>query len=72
MLTRIKRLSDDKVIGSYVETSDIWSTIQQVVNDEWPCWPEDDIDTRENSELEREEITVRGEVVAYLEYGELS
>jgi len=68
MLTRIVRITDDKVIGSYVETSDVWKNIQQVVNDEWPCWPEDDIDTRENFELEREEITVRGEPVAYLEY----
>ena len=72
MLTRIVRITDDKVIGSYVETSDAWGMIQQVVNDEWPCWPEDDIDTRENAELEREEILVKGTAVAYLQYGGLS
>lgn len=67
MMTRIRRISDNKIIGSYVETSDAWSLIQQVVGDEWPCWPTD-IDTRENPELEREEITVKDNPVAYLEY----
>ena len=67
MLTRIVRISDNKTIGSYVETSDIWSTIQQVVSDDFACW-KTDVDTFENTELEREEITVRGEPVAYLEY----
>ena len=71
MLTRIVRIADNKTIGSYVETSDAWGMIQQVVNDEWPCWPEDDIDTRETDDGE-ELILVRGVPVARLEYGGLS
>ena len=66
MLTRIQRLSDNKTIGSYSETSDSWSLIQQVVNDEWPCWP-DDIDTQEQEDGE-ELILVRGVPVAKLAY----
>jgi len=65
MLTRIRRLSDDKSIGSYVETSDAWGQITEVVNEEWPCWP-DDIDLRERDDG-TEEILVRNRPVAYLQ-----
>ena len=65
MLTRIRRLSDDKAIGSYNDTSDAWGQIIEVVNEEWPCWP-DDVDLRERDDG-TEEILVRGRVVAYLD-----
>jgi hypothetical protein len=64
MLTRVRRLSDNKAIGSYVETSDAWNQITEIVNEEWPCWP-DDIDVRERQDG-NEEILVRGRPVAYL------
>ena len=57
MLTRIRRLSDDKAIGSYNDTSDAWGQIMEVVNEEWPCWP-DDVDLRERDDG-TEEILVR-------------
>jgi len=65
MLTRIRRLSDDRTIGCYVETSDAWGQIMEVVNEEWPCWP-DDIDLRERDDG-TEEILVRNRPVAYLQ-----
>ena len=52
-------------LGSYVETSDAWGQIIEVVNEEWPCWP-DDIDLRERDDG-TEEILVRNRPVAYLQ-----
>ena len=65
MLTRIRRLSDNKTIGSYSETSDAWGQIMEVVNEEWPCWPHD-VDLRERDDG-TEEILVRNRPVAYLQ-----
>ena len=62
MLTRIRRLSDNRTIGSYNETSDAWGRIMETVNEEWPCWPDEvDIRTRDDG---TEKILVRGRVVA--------
>ena len=65
MLTRIRRISDDKTIGSYYTTSDAWGHITELVNQEWPCSP-DGIDLRERDDG-IEEILVRNQPVAYLQ-----
>ena len=43
MLTRIRRLSDDRTIGSYNETSDAWN--MEVVNEEG-CWSDESTSAR--------------------------
>jgi hypothetical protein len=65
MLTRIRRLSDDRTIGSFYATSGAWGHIVEAVNEEWPCWP-DDIDLREREDG-TEEILVRDRPMAYLQ-----
>ncbi len=66
MLTRIRRLCDGKTIGSYDMTNgDHWGTIMEIVDQEWPCWP-DDIDLRVRDDG-TEEVLVRDRPVAYLD-----
>jgi hypothetical protein len=66
MLTRIRRIADDKTIGSFDMTSgDHWGTIIEIVDQEWPCWP-DDVDLRHRDDG-TEEILVRRQPVAYLD-----
>ena len=51
--------------GPTWKPSDAWGQIMEVVNEEWPCWP-DDIDLRERDDG-TEEILVRSRAVAYLD-----
>jgi hypothetical protein len=48
MARRIRRLSDDKCIGSYDMMFDAKGQIMEIVNEEWPSWP-DDIGLREST-----------------------
>jgi len=48
MACRISRPSDDKYIGSYDMMSDAKGQIMEIVDEEWPSWP-DDIGLREST-----------------------
>ena len=48
MARRVRRLSDDKCIGSYDMMSDAKGQIMEIVNEERPSWP-DDIGLREST-----------------------
>lgn len=67
MITRLRKISDDKHIGTiHVGDSDRWRSIQEIIADEFRCWP-DDVDSQELDDGQ-EVITVHDEPVARLEH----
>ena len=67
MMTRLRKISDDTHIGTiHVGDSDRWRSIQEIITDEFRCWP-DDVDSKELDDGQ-EVITVCGEPVARLEH----